>query len=117
MPFLTSIISNYRSSIDGVFKWRGETIKYCENTSDCKDFFNLSSGFCNFDFITTGFCENCIDFPHGSCSEAGFHCEQGLEECLFVCEGIDRFVKCVSSKVIRRHYIFKMLLVILYLIS
>ena len=88
--FLTSIISIYRSSIDGVFEWRGETIKHCENTSDCKDFFNSSSGFCNFDYITTGLCENCVDFLYGPCSEAGFHCERGLKECQSVCEGMLR---------------------------
>ena len=95
VPFSTPTISIHRSSIDGVLKWQGETIKHCENTSDCKDFFKSSSGFCNFDFITTGFCENCIDFPNGTCSEAGFHCEQGLEECLSVCQGMDRFLKFV----------------------
>ena len=90
VPFLAPIISIHRSSVDGVVEWNGEVVKYCENTSDCKDFFNSSSGFCNFDYITTGLCENCIDFTYGPCSEAGFHCERGLEECLIVCEGMLR---------------------------
>ena len=90
--FKVPILCVYRSSADGIFEWNGETIKFCESTSDCQKFINSSFGFCNFDHVTTGFCEDCIDLDLSSwtCGEQGFHCDRGLEECQSVCEGMLR---------------------------
>ena len=62
-------------------------VRYCTNSSQCKQFLRTEFGFCNFDHNISGFCERC-DTILESCSGQGFLCESGLKECFLNCEGI-----------------------------
>ena len=66
----------------------GQNGKYCRNSTECKEFLNTESGFCNFDHNITGFCESCEDIFE-SCVGQGFLCERGFRECSSTCEGKD----------------------------
>ena len=66
----------------------GQNGKYCRNSTECKEFLNTESGFCNFDHNITGFCESCDDIFE-SCVGQGFLCERGFRECSLTCEGKD----------------------------
>ena len=66
----------------------GQNGKYCRNSTECKEFLNTESGFCNFDHNITGFCESCDDIFE-SCVGQGFLCERGFRECSSTCEGKD----------------------------
>ena len=46
-----------------------------------------TAGFCNFDFGNWGFCESC-DWIRGTCAQAGFRTQKGVDACKAVCEGI-----------------------------
>ena len=92
-------------SENGVYELAtGQNGKYCRNSTECKEFLNTESGFCNFDHNITGFCESCDDIFE-SCVGQGFLCERGFRECSLTCEGKDvHFViKC-------NHYMYTNLL-------
>ena len=76
-------------SENGVYELaNGQNGKYCRNSTECKEFLNTESGFCNFDHNITGFCESCDDIFE-SCVGQGFLCERGFRECSLTCEGKD----------------------------
>ena len=45
------------------------------------------SGFCNFDYGTSGFCESCASIGSGECENSGFNNDRGKTECQRICEG------------------------------
>ena len=99
---LISSCNIFYISENGVYELAtGQNGKYCRNSTECKEFLNTESGFCNFDHNITGFCESCDDIFE-SCVGQGFLCERGFRECSSTCEGKDiHFViKC-------NHYIFR----------
>ena len=54
---------------------------HCSASSDCNP-----GWMCNFDYGSSGFCENCEHFPTESdCYQTGFITKRGTKECLDTC--------------------------------
>ena len=87
----------------------GQNGKYCRNSTECKEFLNTESGFCNFDHNITGFCESCDDIFE-SCVGQGFLCERGFRECSSTCEGKDIHFLVKCNQYIFRYSMFCLLI-------
>ena len=65
----------------------------CLDSDDCAvwnavDGEYQNAGFCNFDYMQYGFCENCSEIvdSDGKCKDSGFITQKGEDECIAKCE-------------------------------